>query len=145
MSSANPVMPDTSTSFGARVARRLRDERVMWLTTVGADGTPQPNPVWFLWDGDTFLVYNLADARRLEHIQRNPKVALHFDTDGQGEDIVIIAGEARLSPQGPPANQMPAYVAKYGKAMAGVSGSAAEMAAEYPTAIRVTPTKVRGF
>ena len=29
-----------------------------WMTTVGDDGTPQPNPVWFLWDEDGFLVFS---------------------------------------------------------------------------------------
>jgi PPOX class probable F420-dependent enzyme len=145
MSSMNPVLPDPSTPFGARVARRLRGERTIWLTTVDADSTPQPNPVWFVWDGDTFLIYNLANARRLEHIQRHPQVALHFNTNAQGDDVVVITGEARLAPQEPLADQVPAYVAKYGKAMAGVSGSAAAFAAQYPVAVRIRPTKVRGF
>lgn len=39
---------DLTTEYGARVARRLQDEQVIWLTTVGRDGTPQPNPVWFI-------------------------------------------------------------------------------------------------
>jgi PPOX class probable F420-dependent enzyme len=64
------VLPDPSTPFGERVAQRLRDDPVIWLTTVGADGTPQPNPVWFLWDGESFLTYNRADAKRLAQIKR---------------------------------------------------------------------------
>ena len=47
---------DPSTEFGARVERRLPDERIIWLTTVGPDNTPQPSPVWFFWDGETFLI-----------------------------------------------------------------------------------------
>jgi PPOX class probable F420-dependent enzyme len=145
MSSASSVLPDPSTRFGERVARRLRDEIVVWLTTVGVDGTPQPNPVWFLWDGDTFLIYNLAAAKRLEHIKRKPKVALHFDINGQGGDVVVIAGEAHVSPQEPPADQVADYVTKYGKRMAQVSGSQSEFAAKYSVALRIKPTKVRGF
>ena len=38
------VLPDPQSPFGARVRERLRDENVIWFTTVGADGTPQPNP-----------------------------------------------------------------------------------------------------
>ena len=41
---ANQVLPDPSTTFGKRVRERLAEEIVVWLTTVGADGTPQPNP-----------------------------------------------------------------------------------------------------
>ena len=59
------VLPDPATPFGARVAQRLREDAVIWLTSVAADGTPQPNPVWFLWDSHTVLVYNQPTARRL--------------------------------------------------------------------------------
>lgn len=38
-----------SGALGERVRRRLRDEHI--ISTVGADGTRQPNPVWFLWGG----------------------------------------------------------------------------------------------
>ena len=40
---------DTSTDFGARVARRLAEERIIWLTTVREDGQPEPsqgNRIW---------------------------------------------------------------------------------------------------
>ena len=49
------VLPDPATPFGACVAQRLREDAVIWLTTVAANGTPQPNPVWFLWDGHSVL------------------------------------------------------------------------------------------
>jgi Pyridoxamine 5'-phosphate oxidase len=42
------MLIDPSTDFGARVARRLREEETMWLTTVRTDGTPQPTLIWFL-------------------------------------------------------------------------------------------------
>lgn len=48
---ASDVLPDADSEFGQRVRARLRDEQVIWFTTVGADGTPQPNPVWFIWQG----------------------------------------------------------------------------------------------
>ena len=46
-----PFTIDTATPFGERAQRRLRDDKLAWLTTTSADGTPQPVPVWFLWDG----------------------------------------------------------------------------------------------
>ena len=42
---------DTSTPFGARAERRLREEVIAWLVTVSRSGTPLPVPVWFLWEG----------------------------------------------------------------------------------------------
>ncbi|MCO5242763.1 MAG: pyridoxamine 5'-phosphate oxidase family protein [Anaerolineae bacterium] len=38
--------------------------------------TPQPRPVWFLWHAGSFLLYSRPDTRKLEHIQRNLRVAL---------------------------------------------------------------------
>jgi PPOX class probable F420-dependent enzyme len=106
------VLPDPATAYGARLARRLREEQIIWLTTVGDDGTPQPNPVWFLWDGASALIYNLNRVRRIAHLRRSPRVALHFDGDGKGGDVVVLSGAARFSPQEPPADQVPAYVEK---------------------------------
>lgn len=74
------MIPDNA--FGQRVRERLGTEMVIWFTTVGADGTPQPNPVWFLWEDDGFLIYNRADANRLTHIAKRPQVSLNFDGDG---------------------------------------------------------------
>src|SRR5579863_5237898 len=139
------ALPDPQTPFGERVARRLREEIVIWLTTVGRDGTPQPNPVWFVWDGTSFLIYTLSDAARLGHIARNPHVALHLESGGRGNDIVIFTGEARVTSDDLPSDQHPDYLAKYRTRMIRVSGSVEQFAAEYPVTVRVTPAKVRGF
>lgn len=148
MSSAVPVssvLPDPRTPFGARVARRLREEKIIWLTAVAADGTPQPNPVGFLWDGTSFLIYCLRGAKRLENIRRNPRVALHFDSDGQGGDIVVITGAARLAQEEPPADQNSQYVEKNRDSMVEIAGSLQAFAARYTEPMRVTPERVRGF
>lgn len=137
-------LPDPATEFGARVAARLRDERIIWLTTTGADGTPQPNPVWFLWDGASFLIYSLPDAARLSHIKRNAHVALHFDGNGKGGDIVVFTGVAREAPEESPANERPDYLERYRQRIAQNFGGPDAFAARYSVALRITPTKARG-
>jgi PPOX class probable F420-dependent enzyme len=137
-------LPDASTKFGARVRERLATEHTIWLTTIGKDGTPQPNPVWFLFDGDDILVYNIETANRLVHIRHRPRVSLNFDSV-DGEDVVVITGDARLSPDEVSPIQNPAYVEKYGDAMVRVSGSHEKFAAVYHVGIRVRIGKVRGF
>jgi PPOX class probable F420-dependent enzyme len=132
-------------AFGEHAARRLREDYTIWLTTVGADGTPQPNPVWFVWDGAaSVLVYNRADAHRLGHLDARPNVALHLDGDGRGGDIVVLSGRARRAPEEPRPDQNPAYVAKYGTGMARVSGSAEQFSADYPVALRIDIRRIRG-
>ncbi len=138
------VLPSPSTPFGERVARRLREERVIWLTTISADGTPQPNPVWFLWDGSSILIYSLPNAARIANLKRSPRVALNFDGNGKGGDIIVLTGEVRISQDDPPADPLPAYVEKYRDFIARRFGTPEAFAAKYSVALRITPTKVRG-
>ena len=139
-------LPDPSTPFGERVARRLRNELMIWLTTVDAKGTPQPTPVWFLWDEatSTFLIYSQAGAKRPTHIQQNPRVALNLDGDGKGGDIIVITGLAQVSADEPPAYQVPDYVEKYRERIATLFGTAENFASMYPVALRIRPTAIRG-
>jgi len=135
---------DTSSEFGARVARRLADDPIGWLTTVSADGTPQPSPVWFLWDGETALIYSQPNAPKLRHIAANPRVSLHLDGDGRGGDIVILTGEARVDTSTPPADQNPTYVAKYAGGIQQIGMNPASFAQAYSVPVRFTPAKLRG-
>jgi PPOX class probable F420-dependent enzyme len=141
-----PLLPDAGSEFGRRVRGRLRDEQVIWLTTCGADGTPQPNPVWFVWqEPATLLIYNRADARRLAHLRRRQRVAAHFDGNGRGGDVVVLTGKAELLPGAPGPHEQSAYAAKYHDAMIRVSGSLEAFAEAYPVAMAVRVDRVRGF
>jgi PPOX class probable F420-dependent enzyme len=137
------VIPESQ--FGQHVRERLQTETVVWFTTVGADGTPQPNPVWFLWQENGFLIYNRAEANRLAHIVPRPEVSLNFDGDGQGGDIVVFTGRAVRLDDEPLPHELPAYVEKYGDAMARISGSRENFGAAFPVAVRVDVTRVRGY
>ena len=139
------VLPDPSTDFGARVARRLAEEPVAWLTVVDAGGTPQPAPVWFLWDGTSALIYSLTEAKRLAHLRARPRVALHLDGNGQGGDIVVLTGEIVDAPDAPTVADNPAYFAKYGERITSGWGSAAAFDAKYSVPLRFTPHRVRGY
>jgi PPOX class probable F420-dependent enzyme len=137
-------MIDLKSEFGRRVARRLREEQVIWLTTVGSDNTPQPRPVWFFWDGETFLIYSQPNAHKLRHIARNPKVALNLDSDGQGGDIVVFTGEAHIAENALPANEAVEYAEKYQEGIVDLGMSPEDFAHSYSVAVRVTPTNLRG-
>jgi PPOX class probable F420-dependent enzyme len=137
---------DIGTEFGSRAERRLREETIGWLVTVSRDGTPQPNPVWFLWDGQSLLIYSAPGQAKLKNLERNPNVAFHLDSRRDGDDAVIITGEAHLDPTAPAVDRNPPYVAKYGEEIKRIGLFNAEaMARTYSVAIRMTPRKVRGF
>jgi PPOX class probable F420-dependent enzyme len=135
---------DTKSEFGKRATRRLKDELIYWLATTGSDGTPQPSPVWGLWDGETFLIYSKPDTPKLRNIASRPAVALHLDGDGKGGDIVIVTGEARIDREAPPADHLPEYIAKYRGGIRRIGMTPESFARAYSVAVRVTPRHLRG-
>ena len=90
------VVIDESTEFGARAARHLREEIVVWMTTVTPAGAPLPMPVWFLWDGSESVLMYSRPSPRIRNIEANPRVSLNFGGDGGGGDIVVLSGRAEV-------------------------------------------------
>ena len=135
------MLIDSSTEFGKRVEQRLRDEQIGWIVTVGTDGTPQPSPVWFLWDGSEIFLRSQPDTK-VRNVQRNPRVALHLDGDGRGGDIVVLTGTAHveLAAPEPPA----AYVTKYQDGVKRLGMTPEALMSQFSVAIHITPAKVRG-
>lgn len=138
-------MFDTSTTFGARVARRLQESLIIWLTTVKADGTPEPNPVWFIWEKDTFLIYSQPSAHKVHNLTGNPKVSVHLDTDAEGSDVIVFTGQASVDASAPKADLNLAYLNKYRQGIADLNMTPESFAADYSVAIRVKPQHLRGY
>lgn len=137
-------MIEFSTQFGQRAFKRLQDEEVLWLTTTDSRGIPQPRPVWFLWDGDTILVFSQPQGRKVAHIQQNPQVAINFNCTFTGGDVVVLIGEAELL-AGPVSQQeLQAYLKKYEQGLKGINMTEDEFQNSYQTAIRIRLTQLRG-
>lgn len=138
------TIPDTP--FGEHVRERLAAETVVWLTTVAEDGTPQPNPVWFLWDGaDSVVVYNDRKAKRLARLLAGPRVSLNLDTADGGEDVVVLTGRAEPAPDVPGPDANPEYLAKYGELITGIGYDVDGFAARWNVPVRIRIEKVRGM
>ena len=139
-------MIDPTTKVGAHAIRRLERDLILWLTTVTPRGQPQPSPVWFLWLDGEVLVLSRADTPRAANIRANPRVALSFDGDGEGGDIVVLEGEARIvHERATVADVPPAYVDKYAARLAAFGWTMQSMLADYPVEIRLRPTRVRAW
>jgi PPOX class probable F420-dependent enzyme len=136
---------DPSKPAHARAEQRLRSEQIAWLTTVRADGQAQSSPVWFLWDGQTFLLYSQPGAQKVRNLAANPKVALHLGDDGAGDDIVTVEGTASIEPGTPRADRVESYLAKYRSAIEALGSEPGPFARTYSTAIRVRPSRVRAW
>jgi PPOX class probable F420-dependent enzyme len=136
---------DTSTDFGKRIARQLDEEVVVWLTTVGATGTPAPKPVWFLWYDDEILISSQPDKAKLHHIERHPQVAVNFNATHAGGDVGVISGTAAIDEAPISGEALAAYNSKYGDDIARLGMTPDQFHASYSVLIRITPEKLRGF
>jgi PPOX class probable F420-dependent enzyme len=136
---------DETTEFGARAARHLRDEIVVWMTTVTPAGSPVPRPVWFIWDGGESVVMYSQPKLRIRNLEANPRVTLNFGGDGDGGDIVVLSGTASVDHELPAASDDPAYLAKYDVHIARLGMSPEAFAREYSVPVRIRLTGLKGF
>jgi PPOX class probable F420-dependent enzyme len=136
---------DLDSSAGARADRRLRTEQILWLTTVRADGQPQSSPVWFLWDGEALLVFSQPDAQKLRNLASNPRVAVHLESEGTGDEVLTIDGTAAVDPDAPPSNRIEEYRVKYREGIQAMGITPDELARDFSVALRIRPTRVRAW
>ena len=138
-------MLDLDSPAGARADRRLRTEQILWLTTVRADGQPQSSPVWFLWDGETFLVFSQPSAQKLRNLAGNPRVAVNLESDGTGDEVLTVDGTAAVDTEVPPSDQLEEYRVKYREGIQAMGSTPAELARDFSVAIRIRPSRVRAW
>jgi PPOX class probable F420-dependent enzyme len=138
------VLIDASTEFGARVARHLRDDVVVWLTTVTPAGSPLPRPVWFVWDGERSVAMFSRPGARVRNIEANPRVTLNFAGDGRGGDIVVLSGNATVDAEAASADRAPEYLAKYDRHIARIGMTPERFAQRYSVPVRIELTRLSG-
>ena len=123
---------------------RLRDEEVLWLTTVDAGGSPQSSPVWFHWDGEDVLVLSRPDAPKVANVEHHPAVSLHLNGGEAGTLVVSIEATAALTERVGDARRS-AYAEKYRAGFARLGTDASGYFAEFSTALVARPHRVRCF
>ena len=137
-------MIDESTEFGARVARHLREDVVVWLTTVTPAGWPVPRPVWFIWDGAESVAMYSRPGTRVRNVEDNPRVTLSFAGDGRGGDIVVLSGHAAIDRDAPPADRAGEYRAKYDEHIARIGMTPEAFARRYEVPIGIRLARLSG-
>ena len=128
-----------------RAQERLENELIIWMTTVRPNGQPQSSAVWFIVEGDEFLIYSKPNVAKVSNLEANPRVSLNLDGNGMGGDIVTIEGRARVVEDQAPAHLVPAFVAKYAERIARNGWTPESFAADYSVPIRVTFTRGRAW
>ncbi|WP_082778215.1 TIGR03618 family F420-dependent PPOX class oxidoreductase [Tsukamurella pseudospumae] len=70
-------------------------DRIAWLTTIRADGSPHTTPVWFVLTADpTFWIASASSNIKVGNIRRDPRVSIAVD--GSGATPLVAEGRARI-------------------------------------------------
>ncbi|MFE4954704.1 PPOX class F420-dependent oxidoreductase [Streptomyces sp. NPDC056653] len=89
---SKPPLPDEAVAM-------LKKANPAVITTLRPDGQPVSTPTWYLWDDGRVLVNMDEGRKRLEHIRRDPRVALTvLDEAGWYTHISIIGRVAETRP-----------------------------------------------
>ncbi|MEO8510903.1 MAG: pyridoxamine 5'-phosphate oxidase family protein [Chloroflexota bacterium] len=126
--------------------KRLRTEPVVWLSTIDAQGFPHIVPVWFVWDGEAFVVFSKPHARKVQAIRRQARVALALGEPCDDFDVQLIEGHATVLPATTAQLLRDAAIGreharKYAAQLFALGIDAAEYAATYSAVVRVEPTR----
>ena len=54
----------------------LESNALAHIATIGPNGEPQNNPVWFGWDGKNIKFSQTKTRQKYHNIQRNPNIAI---------------------------------------------------------------------
>lgn len=136
---------DFSTGVGPRILEQLESEHIIWLTTMAPSGTPQPNVVWFHWDGEAVTVLVEPSSRRIVNLANNDRVSLHFDSKDNGRHMSVITGSATIDMDGADTPAAKAIAEKYAERIASIGTTPEAFLKPYSVAIRIVPERLRGF
>lgn len=138
-------MIDFNSPLGQKIRSRLENDKIIWLTTVDSQNMPQPRPVWFHWNNENILIFSQAQGAKVRHIIHNPKVALNFNTNGDGGEVGVITGDAVILEGYLRLNRANAYYQKYKEDIQSMGWTLEGMQVDYSIVILVTPKTMRGF
>ena len=100
--------------------------------------------MWFVLEGDDIVVFSKPDTAKLRHLEANPEVSFHLNSNENGGAILVVNGKAHL--EDGKASEAPGYVDKYGPSYAAIGfDSPAAFDAAYSVRIRVVPERSWGF
>lgn len=124
------------------IDHHLHRHKIVWLISVRPDGRPHAVAVWFLWDGETFLIFSKPKNQKVRNLRNNANVVLALDDTHKGDDPITVEGTATLLEPGEVDIALSAYAEKYKDDIKDLGFTPEQMAKEYSQPIRITPTRV---
>lgn len=127
------------------VEAALRDDPVVWLSSVQRDGRPHLVPVWFHWDGERIVAFSKPNARKVDNLRDQPSVMLAVGTPGPDFEVELIEATAEI-PEADAADVMPdGFGAKYRELLRRANLTVQRFAEVYSQPIVLRPTRFLGY
>jgi PPOX class probable F420-dependent enzyme len=118
----------------------LREANIAVLATVDRHGHPHATPVWYLYDGDEFVISTTRPSRKFRNITLNPAVALVVDKRTIPYYSVVVRGDASVGPELSDSELLRLAIHYYGDV---VGREYAERArAENEVTLRIQPSRI---
>jgi len=91
------------------------------------------------------LIYTEHSSWKVAHIEMNPQVSLHFNSDEYGGDIQVLLGDARRDRAAPVVRDNSAYISKYVEGIRGINMEVESYSQRFDTPLRIHVSRIRGL
>ena len=125
--------------------RALRDSRVLWLSSVGTDGSPHIVPAWFVWDEERIVLFSKPNARKIRNLRCHPRAMVALGDPGPNFDVELIEADAETPAVTARDRMPPAFAAKYRPLLRRAGLTASRFGEVYSQPIVLRPTRFLGY
>jgi PPOX class probable F420-dependent enzyme len=91
----------------------LESTALAHVATLGPDGEPQSNPVWFDWDGEHVKFSQTKTRQKYHNLQRDPRIALSIVDPENPYRYLEIRGEVTRIEEDPNIDFISSMAKKY--------------------------------
>lgn len=91
----------------------LESTALVHVATLGPDGEPQNNPVWFGWDGENIQISQTKTRQKYRNLHREPRLALSIVDPENPYRYLEIRGEVDRIEEDPDNDFINAMAKKY--------------------------------
>jgi PPOX class probable F420-dependent enzyme len=67
------------------------------LVTIGADGSPVPTPIWYLYRDGLFYFRTAGNGVKTQNIRRDPRVSICVQDERAPYKSVVVVGKAEVT------------------------------------------------
>jgi Pyridoxamine 5'-phosphate oxidase len=90
---------DAAEVMALPIAQELvRDEPILHLSYTGRDGAPRVIPIAYLWRDGSFQMWTLPHSAKVGALRADPRVAISIDVPGPPPRVLLVRGQAVLTP-----------------------------------------------